>query len=458
MKNHPRLLFWIILLIGAFAVIIDLPITKPVHIETPKIPGINRKISFNLPIYGSTIDFYFNNQHIFWQFPFKKGLDLAGGTSVTLRANMQKIPKDQRQDALNGAKLVLDNRVNLLGVSEPTIQTAQVGSDYRLIVDLPGINVSQAVSLIGTTAQLSFWEQGASGSGALRNPNTLPIGVPQILGVDAKETNLTGKDLKSASVVFDPNTGKPQIQLVFTSSGTDKFADITKNNVGKPVVIVLDNQVISYPTVNEPILTGNAVIQGQFTTDQANTLAIALQGGSLPVPLTILAQDSIGATLGQSSLTKSLLAGVLGFAIIVIFMIVLYGIRGIMASGALLIYTILVLAIFKIIPVTLTLAGIAGFILSIGMAVDANILIFERMKEELRAGKDYSSAIELGFSRAWSSIRDSNISTLITSFILFKFGTGIVRGFALTLAIGVIISMFSAITITRTFLRVFHKK
>lgn len=458
MKNHPRLLFWIILLASAFALIIDLPKTKPVNIEIPKIPGINRKISFNLPLYGSTIDFYINKQHILFDLPFKKGLDLAGGTSVTLKAEMQKIPKSQQQDALNGAKLVLEKRVNLLGVSEPTIQTAQVGGDYRIIVDLPGINVSQAISLIGTTAQLSFWEQGASGSGALRDPRTLPVGVPQILGIDAKETNLTGKDLKSSSVVFDPNTGKPQVQLVFTGSGTDKFADITKRNVGKPVVIVLDNQVISFPTVNQPILTGNAVITGQFTTDQANTLSIELQGGSLPVPLTVLAQNSIGATLGQTSLAKSLFAGALGFAIIVLFMSVLYGLRGIMASGALLLYTIFVLAIFKIIPVTLTLAGIAGFILSIGMAVDANILIFERMKEELRSGKDYSAAVELGFSRAWSSIRDSNISTLITSFILFKFGTGIVRGFALTLAIGVIVSMFSAITITRTFLRVFHKK
>jgi preprotein translocase subunit SecD len=457
MKNHPRFLFWVIIVFFAFALVLDLPKTKPIHIETPKLPGINKKISFNLPIYGSTVDFYINNQHVLWEFPFKKGLDLAGGTSVTLRAEMQKIPKDQKQDALNGVKSVLDKRVNLLGVSEPTIQTAQVGNDYRLIVDLPGINVTQAVSLIGTTAQLTFWEEGASGSAGLRNPATLPIGVPQILGVDAKETNLTGKDLKSATVVFDQNTGKPQVQLVFTNSGTSKFADITKRNVGKPVVIVLDNQVISFPTVNEPILTGNAVIQGQFTTDDAKNLTIELQGGSLPVPLTILAQDSIGATLGQSSLTKSLLAGALGFLIIAVFMIVLYGTKGMMASGALLVYTALVLGIFKLIPVTLTLAGIAGFILSIGMAVDANILIFERMKEELRAGKDYRQAIELGFSRAWSSIRDSNISTLITSVILFKFGTGIVRGFALTLAIGVIVSMFSAITITRTFLRVFHK-
>ena len=456
--RSPRFLLWIIVFFMLFAVVIDLPQTKPWHIQTPKIPGINRAISFNFPIYGSTIDFYFRGQHVVWQFPFHKGLDLAGGTSVTLRAEMQKIPKEQRADALNAAKLVLERRVNLLGVSEPTIQTAQVGNDSRLIVDLPGINISQAVQLIGTTAQLSFWEVGASGSGKLRDPNTLPLGIPQVLGVDAHETNLSGNELKNATVVFDPNTGKPTIQLVFNSSGAKKFGDITQKNVGRPLVIVLDNQVISYPTVNEPILTGNAVIQGQFTTDEAKTLAIELQGGSLPVPLTILQQSSIGATLGQTSLTKSLLAGLLGFVVIVAFMIILYGTRGIMASGALLLYTLFVLAIFKLIPVTLTLAGIAGFILSIGMAVDANILIFERMKEELRSGKDYAHAIELGFSRAWSSIRDSNISTLITSAILFKFGTGIVRGFALTLAIGVLVSMFSAITITRTFLRVFHRK
>lgn len=458
MKNYPRFLLWIIILLTLVAAVIDFPKTKPLHIETPKLPGINKKISFGLPFAGSTINISFGNFQFQRDFPFRKGLDLAGGTSITLRANMQKIPKEQQLDALNGAKAVLENRVNLFGVTEPTIQTAQVGNDYRIIVDLPGINVDQAISLIGTTAQLSFWEQGASGSGVLNNRAQLPIGIPETLGPDAKPTSLTGKDLKNAVVDFNQQTGEPEVQLTFTSEGAKKFADITSRNIGKRVDIVLDNQVISFPTVQSAILDGNAVINGSFTTDQAKTLATQLQAGVLPVPLTVLAQSSVGATLGQDSLQKSLFAGFLGLIIIILFMVLLYGRFGAIASMALFVYTIFVLGIFKVIPITLTLAGIAGFILSIGMAVDANILIFERTKEELKRGKSISGALELGFTRAWSSIRDSNMSTLITSVILYKFGTGIVRGFALTLAIGVVISMFSAIVVTRTFLRVFLKK
>lgn len=448
MKEHPRLLFFFIILLTLFAVIIDLPKTKPISFTSPKLPGINKSISFTLPFAGSTIGTR--------EFPIRKGLDLAGGTSVTLKADMSKVPQSDRQSALDSARVVLERRVNLYGVSEPTIQTAQVGQDFRLIVDLPGISGSQAVSLIGTTAQLSFWQEGASGSGALRDPNSLPIGIMQTIGPDAQQTDLTGKDLKSSSVVFDPQTGNPQVQIVFTSDGGKKFASLTEKNVGKPIVIVLDNQVVSAPVVQTAIVDGTAVITGNFTTDGAKQLSIELQAGALPIPLSILAQQSIGATLGASSLQKSLFAGVLGLMIIIIFMTFLYGRLGVMASGALLLYTLLVLALFKLIPVTLTLAGIAGFILSIGMAVDANILIFERTKEELRSGKTQRQATELGFSRAWSSIRDSNISTLITSFILFYFGTGIVKGFALTLAIGVLVSMFSAIVVTRTLLRVFY--
>ena len=458
MKSHPRLFFLLIILITFFAIVLLLPQSKPYAFKTPKLPGLNKSYTITLPFGGSTIALHAGKIQIDKTFPFQEGLDLAGGTSVTLRAEMKNIPSDQRSNALDAARLVLERRVNLYGVKEPTIQTAQVGSDYRLIVDLPGVNVQQAVSLIGSTAQLSFWEQGASGSGKVRDLNTLPLGMLQVLGPDANQTNLSGKDLKSSTVTFDPNTGKPQVQLQFTDEGAKKFADITGRNVGKLLVIVLDNQVIQAPVVQQQIVGGSAVISGNYTQDQANQVAIELQAGALPVPLSILEQHSIGATLGASSLQRSLFAGILGILVIIVFMIALYGGLGLVASIALVLYTLFVLAIFKLVPVTLTLAGIAGFILSIGMAVDANILIFERTKEELRAGKKYAQAIELGFSRAWTSIRDSNISTLITSFILFKFGTGIVRGFALTLAIGVLVSMFSAIVVTRTFLRVFHRK
>lgn len=446
MKSY-RIILWIIIILTAIAVIVVSPKTKLISITIPKLPGLNRAINLTLPFGGSTL----GNK----KYSFRQGLDLAGGTSVTLNANMTNIPQSQKDNALDSAKLVLEKRVNLFGVSEPVVQTAKVNNDYRIIVDLPGINVNQAISLIGTTAQLSFWEQGSSGSGKLRNPATLPLGMLETLGPDAKQTDLTGKDLKDAVVSFDTTTAKPQVQLTFTTEGTKKFADITSRNVNKIVAIVLDNQVIESPVVREPILTGDAVISGSFTADTAKQLSIALRAGALPVPLTILEQTSVGATLGQDALAKSIFAGIIGFITIVIFMIILYGRSGIVASIALVVYTLSILAIFKIIPVVITLAGIAGFILSIGMAVDANILIFERTKEEKRGGRNKSQSLSLGFKRAWPSIRDSNISTIITCFILYQFGTGIVRGFALTLAIGVLISMFSAIVVTRTLLYFF---
>lgn len=456
MRKHPRLLLWTIIVVALAAIFINLP---PFNFNIPslgiKLPGQKAKTTtVNFP--GFTLGWITRNPQDQTPLIFHKGLDLQGGTSITLRADMSHVPQNERDSALDGARTVLERRVNLYGVSEPVIQTIKVNNDYRIVVDLPGVSNQQARQLVGTTAQLSFWEQGASGS-AKQDPRLLPLGIPQTLGLNAHQTNLTGKDLQNATVTFDSNTGKPQVQLTFTSEGTKKFADITTRNVGKPLVIVLDNQVIEYPTVNQPILTGNAVITGGFTTDQAKQLSIELQAGALPVPLSTLATQTVGATLGKDALAKSLFAGILGFIIVVIFMVSLYGSLGIIASFALLLYTFIVLSIFKLIPVTLTLAGIAGFILSIGMAVDANILIFERMKEELRLGKPLAIAMELGFTRAWSSIRDSNVSTLITSGVLFQFGTGIVRGFAVTLAIGVLISMFSAIVVTRTLIRVFYK-
>jgi preprotein translocase subunit SecD len=268
--------------------------------------------------------------------------------------------------------------------------------------------------------------------------------------------------LSSSAVTFDPKTGSPVVQLTFNSTGKKKFGEITQRNIQKPVAIVLDNLIITAPNVNEAILTGDAVISGGFTQEQAKALSTQLNAGALPVKLSVLEQHVVGPTLGLESLHKSLIAGVIGFITIVVFMVFLYGRLGVIASVALFMYTLFNLAVFKLSSltpygITLTLAGIAGLILSIGMAVDANILIFERVKEELRLGKSKSSAINLGFTHAWMSIRDSNVSTLITCVILYSFGTGIIRGFALVLAIGVIISMFSAITVTRTMLRVIYK-
>ncbi len=432
MRKNPRYLLWLIIGLSVLAGFVNLP----------KIGNFNPNVVFeklNIPK----------------ELTFRKGLDLEGGTSLILEADMSGISKAQKKSALDSAKVVIEKRVNLFGVSEPIVQTSVVNQDFRIIVELPGLTDTEKVrSLIGTTAQLTFWEQEASASAQTASPSAEQVGF--------KQTNLTGADIKQTSVSFDSNTGKPQVQLQFTSEGTKKFADVTKRNIGKPVAIVLDNQLIEQPTVQQAILTGDAVITGNFTVETANQLSTQLNAGALPVPLKILSSSVIAPTLGTASLEKSLFAGIVGFIIIIIFMCVLYGKLGVIASFALILYTLFNLAIFKLSSltpygITLTLSGIAGFILSIGMAVDANILIFERMKEELRAGKSTQTAIELGFSRAWSSIRDSNISTLITSFVLYSFGTGIVRGFALVLAIGVLVSMFSAIVVTRTFLRLVYK-
>ncbi len=448
MKN-PRLLFAFIILLTLFSALINLP----GHI---KFLRIDRDIKYNA-------NYITKKYSIGRELSFRQGLDLKGGVSITFKAEVEKLQAGERDKALESVRSVIERRINIYGVSEPLIQTAKVNNDSRIIVELPGVtNINEAINLIGATAQLTFWEEAATVSAQVATSSAYPINADLVGSGPIKQTDLTGSDLGSSSVVFDPNTGKPQVQLKFNSEGSKKFAEITKRNVGKPVAIVLDDLIVTAPNVNEVILTGDAVISGTFTQEQAKTLSTQLNAGALPVALTVLEQHVVGPTLGQESLQKSLVAGVIGFITIVIFMILLYRKLGIIASLALVIYALLNLSVFKLSSltpygITLTLAGIAGFILSIGMAVDANILIFERMKEELRSGKGKSSSIELGFSHAWTSIRDSNVSTLITCVILYTFGTGIVRGFALILAIGVIISMFSAITITRTFLRLVYK-
>ncbi|MCX7779249.1 MAG: protein translocase subunit SecD [Patescibacteria group bacterium] len=266
-------------------------------------------------------------------------------------------------------------------------------------------------------------------------------------------TGLSGKELKTAHLEFDQNTGEPMVALEFNEQGTKLFAEITKRNIGKPVAIFLDGYPISIPTVKEEIPSGKAVITGKFTLKEAKELSQRLRAGALPVPIKLIAQQNIGPSLGKVSIEKSFMAGLIGLLMVILFMIIFYRRLGLIASLSLIIYIILVLAIFKLLPVTLTLAGIAGFILSIGMAVDANVLIFERIKDEERLGKTGLTLIEEGFRHAWSAIRDSNITTLIICFILYQFGTGLVRGFGLTLGLGVLTSMFTAIIVTKTLIR-----
>lgn len=389
------------------------------------------------------------------KFPIKLGLDLRGGTELILEAQMEKIDPAQRDSALDSARSVIERRVNLFGVSESIVQSSKVGEQRRILVELPGLkNSSDAASLVGKTAQLDFRELMA----------TSPAEATSSAEVYIKSfipTGLTGADLKQAAVTFgtEVNAG-PQVSIQFTDGGSKKFQEITKRNVNKPLAMFLDDQPISWPPpiVQQEIIGGNAVISGQFSSEDAKNLSIQLNAGALPVPIKIIDQRSIGPTLGQESLNKSLIGGLIGLLIVMVYMVAYYGLLGILADLALIIYALIILAIFKtglfiLPPITLTLAGVAGFILSVGMAVDANILIFERMKEEIRWGKSKKVALELGFKRAWTSIWASNVSSLLTAAILIYFGTSLVRGFALTLALGVLVSMFTAIIVTRTMLR-----
>lgn len=439
-----RKIFWFIIILVFLAAAVDLPkdFRLKFHLGPLKVDRI-----INTP----SINFKLGNFQIKENFNTHFGLDLSGGTHLVLEAQMDKIPQSDRDKAYASAVNIVERRVNLYGLTEPIIQQSKVGGSYRIIVELPGVSdVNQAIDLIGKTAQLSFYEE-ASDAAKVATPSSY-------FDIWSKPTGLTGKNLKRSEVVFDPRSGQPQVALEFDDEGSKLFADITGRNVGKTVAIFLDYQLLSAPKVNEPITGGRAVIQGNFNVDEAKRLSISLNAGALPVPLKVLEQRNIGATLGQESVSKSLIAGVIGISIVGLFMIVNYGLLGLVADTALVIYALVVFALFKIIPVTLTLAGIAGFILSIGMAVDANILIFERMKEEVRWGKDYLHALILGFDRAFPSIRDSNISSLITCGILYWLGSGIVKGFAITLAVGIIVSLFSAITVTRNLLRLIYRK
>ncbi|PIU34690.1 protein translocase subunit SecD [Candidatus Shapirobacteria bacterium CG07_land_8_20_14_0_80_39_18] len=383
----------------------------------------------------------------------KKGLDLQGGTHLVFSADMQGIEAKDRDNALQAAQTNIEKRVNFFGVSEAAVQTAKTKDDYRLIVELPGVkDVNQAIDLIGKTALLEFREENPDEKEASES------------GEFFLKTDLTGKDLKRSFVDFDSNTGSPVVGLEFNAEGAKKFGEITTKNVGKLVAIYLDGMPISVPKVEEPITTGNAIIRGSFDLAEARKLSIQLNAGALPVPIKLIEQRNIGATLGEESVRKSVRAGLIGLSLVIAFMFAYYGKLGLLADLALINYGLITLALYKLIPVTLTLPGIAGFLLSVGMAVDANILIFERMKEERRAGRPLPMAMELGFGRAWDSIRDANVCTLITAFILFNpFNwtflnvSGMVRGFALTLAVGIAVSLFTGIVVTRTLIRVFYK-
>ncbi|MCJ7827700.1 protein translocase subunit SecD, partial [Patescibacteria group bacterium] len=353
----------------------------------------------------------------------------------------------ERQEAVDSAREIISRRVDLFGLTEPTVRQVKVGEEYRIEVELSGIdNPDEAVGLIGQTAQLDF---------QLVNEAT-----------DAAElfepTGLTGPYLAKAVPSYDPNTSQPIISLEFTSEGAELFGQITAANVGRRLAIFLDEGILMAPVVNEPIENGQAQITGQFTAQDVKRLSAQLNGGALPVPFELIEQRRVGPSLGEESIRLSIRAGAVGLGMVALFMILFYGWKGIIADLGLIVYGLLTLSLYKLIPVTLTLPGIAGFILTVGMAVDSNILIFERIKEETRSGQSPFIARQLGFGRAWDSIRDANVCTLIICFILFNpfewnflNTSGPVRGFALTLGLGVFLSLFTGIFVTKTLMEVF---
>ena len=388
----------------------------------------------------------------------RQALEEQVGKIEVLPFPVLDVPADPTSDQMEGIMDIITRRINPIGITEPVIQ--RMDND-RILVELPGVgDVEEVKQLIGQTARLEFRERTCLVTGAA----LLPDGETGNL-CDLPENHvdnavgLTGEDLARAYPGTHSQTGAPIVNIQFNSQGASLFADLTTRLAGTPdrFVIFLDEDEIVAPVVQQAILTGSALIEGPtFTPDRVRTIAIQLESGRLPIPIEVVQERDLDATLGAESLRKSFIAGIAGLGLVLLFMVMYYRAAGVVAAMALVMYTAMVLAIFKLVPVTLTLAGIAAFILSIGMAVDANILIFERMKEELRLGRTLGSAIEIGFNRAWTAIRDSNVSTLITSAILFWFGqrlgASMVSGFALALAIGVSLSMFSAIFVSKTLL------
>jgi protein-export membrane protein SecD len=427
------------------------------------------------------------------EIPFSLGLDLQGGTHLVYKADVTNIPEADRAGALESVRDVIERRVNAFGVSEPVVQVNRgINGEYQVIAELAGIkDVKEAIKLIGETPILEFKEQD------LATVQTAGTSSSADITTGWKDTELTGKYLKRATLQFNQSDGSPEVSLEFNSDGAKLFGDITARNIGKPVAIFLDGYPISTPTVDEKIPDGKANISGHFTTDEAKSLVTRLNSGALPVPISLISQKTVEASLGSKSIDNSMQAGLLGLLLVSIFMILYYRLPGVLSVLSLMVYGLTVLAIFKALPIwlslllviamigliyytfnelkifngtlailfavigvvlfvyaqqaiTLTLSGIAGFILSIGVAVDANILIFSRTREELKLGKSVSQAVENGFKRAWPSIRDGNVSIIITCLILMFFGTSSIKGFGTTLFIGVAVSMFSAIVVTHT--------
>ncbi len=386
------------------------------------------------------------------KYKFKFGLDISGGTHLVYRADIREIPAGEVGEAMQSLKNTIERRVNLFGVSEPLVQVEEGGvfgekSEQRLIIELPGVtNVEEAIKRIGETPILEF---------KLLKKNDVPAETLDDASMMSlfKTTNLTGRQLKRAELKFDPNLqNKPIIGLIFNDEGAKLFSEITKNNSGDILGIFLDGNLIEAPFIREEITGGEAVITGDFKVEDAKRVVRDLNYGALPMPIELLSTQTIGASLGDEALSSGVRAAVFGLILVAVFMLLWYRLPGFVALLGLSTYVIIMLVLFKTIPVTLTLAGIAGFIISIGMAIDANVIVFERLKDDLKEGHTLETSIRFAFSHAWGAIRDGNISTIISAIILFWFGTSSVEGFALVLGFGTVVSMFSALVVTKVFL------
>jgi len=414
--------------------------------------GSTGSLIFIAILFGLALWVVLPNHEIRGRTGFTLGLDLQGGSQLIYSANLsEKDPSMTDDDALEGARQTIERRVNAYGVGEPIIQTMQNEQGSFILVQLPGVkSIDEALKLIGQVAELDFREQKIEGG------NTTWV-VAKAVGSNGTEEELTGKYLNpNAAPRLNPNTNKMEIAFEWNAEGAILFKQITTRNLNKPLGIFLDNELISAPTV-QAVIEAQGVIEGNFSVDEAKTLAIQLNSGALNVPLTIVERRDIGATLGADSLKKSLLAGIIGSALIILFMIIYYRVSGLVACLALVVYAALTLAVFRLIPVVLTLPGIVGFIVSVGMGVDGNVLVCERLKEELRRGSTLERAVEESFRQSWSAIWDSNVTVFIACAVLYwlgrTFGNFTVVGFATTLFIGVALSMFTQVVVTRAFMR-----
>lgn len=444
LRNNRRVktIFWSIIATTFLCLVINLP----AKIEL-----------FGKTIYKPDLSINLGDSKIKPNLDLRYGLDLAGGASLLFDVDTSNVKKEDLSSAIESLKTNIERRVNLFGVSEANVQISNQSDKYRLSIELPGVtDINEAIKLIGQTAQLNFM-------GVVDIP---PEATATATLSDAlKDTGLNGSHLVRAAPATNPNTGQVEVSLKFDSEGAKLFEKATTDFLNKRLAILLDEEIITAPQVNDIIVGGEAVINGNFDIKSAKALSAQLNAGALPLPIKLIQQSQVGATLGQDSIEKGIKAGLIGLGLVFLFMIGNYGLLGVIANFSLIIYGLITLTLYRLIPVTLTFPGIVGFILSVGMAVDSNILIFERMKEELRAGKSWNNAMELGFGRAWSSIKDANTCTIITGLILFNpfnwdflNSSGMVRGFAVTLLLGIILGMFTGVFVTRNLLRVLARK